>query len=247
MDKKIAFVTGANRGLGLETARALAENGVHVVIGSRDKKSGEAAVSQLATKELEIDLIAFHVDEVSDHKAAYEFLANKFGRLDILVNNAGVLKDDGQAEGVNRTSTTSEQILRETFDTNFFGTVLLTQALLPLLRKSLAGRIVNVSSGVGSLALHADPKSAVRDDKLFAYNASKTALNAFTIHLAHELKDTKIKVNSAHPGRVKTSMDRSESATLEASEGCKTAVELALLGDDGPTGGFFHRNKTLPW
>jgi NAD(P)-dependent dehydrogenase (short-subunit alcohol dehydrogenase family) len=247
MDKKIAFITGANRGLGFETARELAENGVHVVIGSRDRHSGEAAVSQLAAKGLEIELIAFHVDEVSDHKAAHEFLANKFGRLDILVNNAAVLKDEGQGEGVNRTSSTSETILRATFDTNFFGTVLLTQALLPLLRKSPAGRIVNVSSGVGSLALQADPKSAVRDEKLFAYNASKTALNAFTIHLAHELKDTKIKVNSAHPGRVKTSMDKSKSATLEAWEGCKTAVELALLGDEGPTGGFFHRSMVLPW
>jgi len=247
MDKKIAFITGGNRGLGLETARELSEQGVHVVIGSRNKKSGEEAVRQLAANGLEIESIQFDVEKKADHKAAYDFLAKKFGRLDILVNNAGVMKDsDDVSERGNKTSTTSEQILRETFETNFFAPVMLTQTLIPLLRKSAAGRIVNLSSILGSLALHADPKSPIYDSKVFAYDASKTALNAFTIHLAHELKDTKIKVNSAHPGWVKTAMG-GENAPMELSEGGKTSAELALLGDKGPTGAFIHRGEPIPW
>jgi NAD(P)-dependent dehydrogenase (short-subunit alcohol dehydrogenase family) len=118
--------------------------------------------------------------------------------------------------------------------------------LLPLIRKAPAGRIVNLSSILGSLGEHSNPKSPIYGFKVFAYNSSKTALNAFTVHLAHELKNTKIKVNSAHPGWVKTAMG-GEAAPMEVSEGGKTSAELALLPEDGPTGSFIHRGETLPW
>jgi NAD(P)-dependent dehydrogenase (short-subunit alcohol dehydrogenase family) len=130
------------------------------------------------------------------------------------------------------------EILRETFETNFFGTVALTQCLLPLIRKAADGRIVNVSSILGSLTLHSDPASPIYSHKVFAYDASKTALNAFTVHLAYELRNTSIKVNSAHPGWVKTEMG-GEGASLEISEGGKTSAWLATLPADGPTGGYY--------
>jgi NAD(P)-dependent dehydrogenase (short-subunit alcohol dehydrogenase family) len=177
------------------------------------------------------------------------FLDATFGKLDILVNNAGVLLDEADLEGstgFNTTSTVTLEILRKTFDTNFFAVVALTQTLLPLIRKSSAGRIVNLSSILASLTLHADPKSPIYNMKGFAYDASKTALNAFTVHLAQELHNTPIKVNSAHPGWVKTEMGGS-AAPMEVSEGGKTSVQLATLPDDGPTGGFFHLGEPLPW
>src|SRR6202012_3727234 len=137
-------------------------------------------------------------------------------------------------------------ILRETFDTNFFGTIELTQALLPLIKKAPEGRIVNLSSILGSLALHADPKSPIYGFKTLAYDASKAALNAFTVHLAAELRDTKIKVNSAHPGWVKTDMG-TDAAPMEIPEGAKTSVWLATLPEEGPTGGYYHMQDALPW
>ena len=137
-------------------------------------------------------------------------------------------------------------MLRETFETNFFSVVALTQTLLPLLRKSEAGRIVNLTSILASLTLHATEGSPIYEAKTFAYDASKSALNAFTIHLAHELRGTKIKVNSAHPGWVKTEMG-GEGAQMEIGDGAKTSVELAMLGEDGPTGGYFHMGEALPW
>src|SRR5262249_39466981 len=133
-----------------------------------------------------------------------------------------------------------------TFDTNFFSVVALTQALLPLLRKAPAGRIVNLSSVLGSLTLHSDPSSGIYDRKAFAYDASKTALNAFTVHLAQGLRGRKIKANSAHPGGVRTDMG-GPAAPLDLPEGGKTSVRLAPLPDDGPTGGYFHLGEPLPW
>ena len=137
-------------------------------------------------------------------------------------------------------------MLRETFETNFFAVVALTQTLLPLIRKSDAGRIVNLSSILASLTLHATPNSPIYDAKTFAYDASKSALNAFTIHLAHELRGTKIKVNSAHPGWVKTEMG-GDGAQMEIVDGARTSVQLATLPVDGPNGGYFHMGEALPW
>jgi len=183
------------------------------------------------------------VDKEADRVAAAKSIEKEFGRLDILVNNAAVMLD---ARTGNETSTTSANLLHETFETNFFAVVALTQTLLPLLRKSKAGRIVNLSSILASLTLHATKGSPIYDAKTFAYDTSKTALNSFTIHLAHELRGTKIKVNSAHPGWVKTEMG-GDGAEMEVLDGARTSVELATLLEDGPTGGFFHLGEALSW
>ena len=243
---KVAFITGANRGLGLETARELGKTGIVVVLGSRDPKKGEAAAAKLRDEGITAESLSFDVIKTQDYQKAYDYFAKNYGRLDILVNNAGVLKE-GQADSVpNQTSAVSPGTLRETFETNFFAVVALTQKLLPLMRKAPTGRIVNVSSILGSLTLHSDPNSPIYSFKTFAYDASKAALNAFTVHLAHELRDTKIKVNSAHPGWVKTEMG-GPNAPMEPSEGGKTSAQLATLPDDGPSGEFLHLGQPLPW
>jgi NAD(P)-dependent dehydrogenase (short-subunit alcohol dehydrogenase family) len=246
---KVAFITGANRGLGFETARELGKIGTRVIIGSRDAKRGEAAAVKLREQGITAESLGFDITNTRDHQKAYDYLAKKYDRLDILVNNAGVWKESDTSSPISvptPPSALSPGILHETFDTNFFATVALTQKLLPLVRKAPAGRIVNVSSILGSLTLQADPASPVYSYKAFAYDASKAALNAFTVHLAHELRDTKIKVNSAHPGWVKTDMG-GPNATMEVSEGGKTSAQLATLLDDGPNGGFFHLGQAIPW
>jgi NAD(P)-dependent dehydrogenase (short-subunit alcohol dehydrogenase family) len=247
MAQKIAFITGGNRGLGFQTALDLKNEGVKVVIGSRDAKQGAQAIEKLRAAGVDADAIQFDITNAADHKAAYDYFNSKYGRLDILVNNAGIA--GGRFPGVgpeHRASDVPLDLLHKVFETNFFAPVALTKTLLPLLQKSPAGRIVNLSSILGSLTLHADPKSPIYNAKSFAYDASKTALNAFTVHLAYELRDTKIKVNSAHPGWVKTDMG-GEQAPMELAEGSKTSVELATLPDNGPTGGYFHLGKPLPW
>jgi NAD(P)-dependent dehydrogenase (short-subunit alcohol dehydrogenase family) len=246
---KVAFITGANKGIGIETARGLGKLGVAVVIGSRDEARGRAAADKLRSAGIEsVEAVRFDVTRPEDHQEVARHLEERYGRLDILVNNAGVEMEgaDFGAGRFNSTSTVTPQILRQTFETNFFSVVTLTQALLPLLRKAPAGRIVNLSSILGSLTLHSDPSSSIYDKKAFAYDASKTALNAFTVHLAHELRGTKIKVNSAHPGWVQTELGGA-AAPLDLSEGGKTSVQLATLPDDGPTGGYFHLGEPLPW
>ena len=213
---------------------------------ARDKAKGEAAVQQLKAKGIDALFFPFDVNVMADHQKIYTYIEKNFGHLDILVNNAGIMLDTSAEGETNHTSSTSQEILRKTFDSNFFNLIALTQTLLPLIRKSPAGRIVNLSSILGSLTLHSDPNSSIYDSKVLAYDASKTALNAFTVHLAYELKDTKIKVNSAHPGWVKTDMGGA-SAPIELADGAKTSVYLALLPEDGPTGGFYHLNEQLPW
>lgn len=243
-EKKIAFITGGNRGIGLETARQLGKQDVKVVIGSRDAEKGKTAAEKLRAEGADVESIRFDITKAADYQEAYNYFDKNFGRLDILINNAGVSKET--IGGPNNTSSVSQAILRETFDTNFFGTIQLTQVLLPLIKKSPEGRIVNLSSILGSLTLHADPNSPIYAAKILAYDASKSALNAFSIHLAHELQGTKVKVNSAHPGWVKTEMG-TDAAPMEIPDGAKTSVQLALLPADGPTGGFFHMGEVLPW
>jgi NAD(P)-dependent dehydrogenase (short-subunit alcohol dehydrogenase family) len=243
IEKKVAFITGGNRGIGLETARQLGKQGVKVVIGSRDLEKGKAVAEKLRADGADVDVIRFDITKPADYQEAHNYFEKNFGKLDILINNAGISKESFFA---NNTSTVSKAILRETFDTNFFGTVELTQVLLPLIRKAPEGRIVNLSSILGSLTLHADPKSPIYGSKALAYDASKSALNAFTVHLAAELKDTKIKVNSAHPGWVRTEMG-TDAAPMEIPDGAKTSVQLALLPATGPTGGYFHMGEPLPW
>jgi NAD(P)-dependent dehydrogenase (short-subunit alcohol dehydrogenase family) len=242
--EKVAFITGGNKGIGLETARQLGKQGIKVVIGSRDQARGAEAVQTLKGDGIHAEVIKFDVTDTADYKAAYDYFDKHYGRLDILINNAGISLDDFM--GGNKTSSTHADTLRKTFDTNFFAVVALTQTLLPLLRKAPAGRIVNLSSILGSNTLHATPGSPIYEAKAFGYDASKAALNSFTIHLAHELKGTKIKVNSAHPGWVKTDMG-GEAAPMELPDGARTSVRLATLPEDGPNGGYFHMNDALPW
>jgi NAD(P)-dependent dehydrogenase (short-subunit alcohol dehydrogenase family) len=246
---RIALITGGNRGLGLQTARDLGKHkDIHIILGVRELKSADDALKSLKAEGVEAEAVQLDVAKPETYDAVYKLIEKNYGRLDILVNNAGVWKESKSPSGGRpaNASTVSSAILRETFDTNFFGTVALTQRLLPLIRKSAAGRIVNVSSILGSLTLHADPKSPIYESKVFGYDTSKAALNSFTIHLAYELRDTNIKVNSAHPGWVKTDMG-GENATLEVSEGGKTSARLATLPADGPTGGYFHLDQRLPW
>ena len=240
---KVALITGANKGIGFETARQLGALGITVLVGSRDLQRGEAAAAKLRQQGIDARAMKLDVVDANDVQAAVTAIEEEFGRLDILVNNAGI---STESLGGNTTLTVSKEALHQTFQTNFFAVVELTQALLPLLKKSTAGRIVNVSSILGSLELHATEGSPIYATKVFAYNSSKTALNAFTIHLAHALIGTGIKVNSAHPGWVKTEMG-GEGAMMEIADGAKTPVRLATLPDDGPTGGYFHLEESLPW
>ena len=245
MSKKIALVTGANKGIGFETAKQLAQQEITVIAGSRNEAKGKAAVQELINLGLDVEFLKLDVDNDADLNAAYEYIDKKYGKLDILINNAGIQVESNNW-GENTVTNIGEQVLRETLDTNFFSVVKLTNKLLPLIKKSTAGRIVNLSSILGSLNLHADPASPIYDSKLFAYNASKTALNAYTIHLAHALKQTGIKVNAAHPGWVKTDMG-SDAAPMNVQDGAKTSVELALIDEDGPSGKYLHLGQELPW
>lgn len=245
MNKKIALVTGANKGIGYETAKQLAQAGVKVLAASRNKEKGEAAVASLKKEGLDVEFLQLDVLNENDIDNAYNFIQEQFGKLDILVNNAGI-----QIESAEWASNTAVQVneaaLRETLDTNFFSIVKLTDKLLPLIKKSGSGRIVNLSSILGSLALHADENSPIYSSKLFAYNASKTILNAYTIHLAAAVKNDGIKVNAAHPGWVKTDMG-TDAAPMNVAEGAKTSVSLALLDEKGPTGKYIHLEQVLPW
>jgi len=241
---KVAFITGGNRGIGLETARALGRLGINVVIGARTAKAGEEAVAILRKEGFTADVVEYDATKPDTDQKVVSYFEKRFGKLDILVNNAGISRET--LFGAKDTSTVSQTTLEETFETNFFAVVRLTQALLPLIKKSEAGRIVNLSSILGSLGLHSAKDSPIGPAKAFGYNASKTALNAFTVHLADELRDTKIKVNSAHPGWVKTELG-GPSAPMEIVDSAKTSAFLATLPADGPSGAFFHEQSQLPW
>jgi NAD(P)-dependent dehydrogenase (short-subunit alcohol dehydrogenase family) len=245
MSKKIALITGANKGIGFETARQLGNEGVTILAAARNKEKGHYAVEQLKTEGIDIEFLQLDVDNDADINAAVDYISKKYGKLDILINNAGI-QVESESWGVNNTESIDDKVLHQTLNTNFFQVVKLTNALLPLIRKSEAGRIVNLSSILGSLALHADPASPIYSSKLFAYDTSKTALNSYTIHLAAALADTTIKVNSAHPGWVKTEMG-TDAAPMEIADGAKTSVALALLKADGPTGKYIHLGNELPW
>ena len=240
--KTIALVTGANKGIGLEICRQLAQKGFHVLLGSRDEARGREAAASLARDGAGVEAIVVDLAMPATFEKARQLIEERFGRLDVLINNAAVgAPEDFQSTAENVAIDT----LRKTFETNFFGLVDLTQRLLPLLRRSGRGRIVNQSSILASLTEHSNPDSVIADVHALAYDASKTALNAFTVHLAKVLRDSPIKVNSAHPGNVKTDMNPRGELTVE--EGARTAVILAMLADDGPSGGFFYDGKTLPW
>ena len=240
---KIALITGANKGIGFETARQLAKSGgVHVVLGSRNREKGVQAALTLQAEGLDVEALALDVTDAASISGAAAEIGRKFGRLDILVNNAGIGLDDGSKA----VSEQSLDVWRRTFETNLFALIGVTQAFLPLLKKSDAGRIVNLSSILASLTLHSDPSSPIYDFKIPAYNVSKTAVNAWTVQLAYELRSTNIKVNAVHPGHVKTDLG-GPAAPMEVVEGARTSVELALVGPEGPNGGYIHQGRTLPW
>jgi NAD(P)-dependent dehydrogenase (short-subunit alcohol dehydrogenase family) len=241
---KVAFITGANRGIGFETAKRLGALGITVILGVRDLTKGQDAAKRLQALGFTSEAITYDAEQADSADAAYDYFDRTFGKLDILVNNAGIGIEP--LFGKNNSSSVSTDVLQKTFQTNLFSVVALTQGLLPLIKKAPAGRIVNVSSILASLTLHSMPSSPIDPAKAFAYNASKTALNAYTIHLSHELRDTPIKVNSAHPGWVRTELGGPD-APMAVADSYKTSVQLATLDDNGPTGGFFHEGDPLPW
>ena len=239
---KIALVTGATRGIGLETVRQLAAAGVHTLLAGRDRAKAVDAVLKLQAEGLPVEAIELDVTDTASLSAAADAVEKKHGKLDILINNAGILVDTMGLK-------VSEQTIdtwRKTFDTNVFGLIATTQAFLPLLHKSDAGRIVNVSSLLGSLAMHSDPTSPIYDFKVPAYNVSKSAVNAWTVQLAYELRDSKVKINTIHPGYVKTEMNGGE-GEIDIPTGARTSVRLALIDDAGPNGGYFYQEQSLPW
>lgn len=238
----IALVTGATRGIGLETCRQLAQAGVLVLLAGRSAAGAAKAADQLKSEGLSVEPVTLDVTNATQIADLTADIRRRFGHLDILVNNAGVLLDDVALKP-------SQQTLacwRDTFDTNVFAVVELTQALLPLLRAAPSARIVNVSSQLGSFGLHTDPASPIYGFKIPAYDASKSVVNAWTVHLAHELRGTPIKVNAIHPGYVQTDMNGG-AGELPVSDGAKSSVQMALLPDEGPSGTFTHLGKPLPW
>ena len=244
LKNKVALITGANKGLGLEMSRQLGQHGLTILIAARNLEAAKTAATNLHNEGVSAVAIALDVTDSTQIQSAFQEIRDSFGKLDILINNAGVFLDGDWL--ISNATSVSINIIRQTFNTNFFGLVELTQVLLPLILKSPSGRIVNMSSIEGSLTLQATPNSPIYDSKPFAYNASKAAVNAFTIHLAHELRNTPVKINSAHPGWVKTELG-GEGAMMDIAGGAKTGVELAMLPDDGPSGGFFHLGEPVPW
>ena len=233
-EKKIALITGANRGIGFETARQLAKQGIKVLIGSRSEDKGKEAESKLKNEGLDVEYIKLDVNDRNTHASAEKF-----------INNAGIFLNEFDNGAPIPASQTKLDIFRETFETNFFNTIALTQQFVPLVKKSDAGRIVFLSSGLGSLSLHSDPKSPIYNFKVPAYDISKTALNGYAVHLAYELRDTHVKVNAAHPGSVVTDMNAN--GEIQVEEGAKTSVDLATLPADGYSGRFVHLGQELPW
>ena len=245
-DRKVALITGANRGIGFETARQLGQKGITVLVGTRSEDEGSEAASKLQDEGLEAQSILIDLDAPFSFEEVAKWIEDNHGRLDILINDAGIHIDEKDQEGAFvQASGTSPEVLRKTFDTNFFHPIALTQRMLPLIRKSDAGRIVFVSSVSGSLTEHSDPLAQIYDSKVMAYDSSKTAVNSFVVHLAHELRGTGIKVNAAHPGSVITDMNPHGKMPVE--EGARTSVDLATLPADGFTGRFMHLGREVPW
>jgi NAD(P)-dependent dehydrogenase (short-subunit alcohol dehydrogenase family) len=242
--KQIALITGANKGIGFEIARQLGkDHGMTVLVGARDEARGREAAEKL--RALGLDARAIHLDvtdPTSVEAAGWRIERDFGGRLDVLVNNAGVALDR------NPPSQTDLEKFKATLETNVFGPLLVTKTMLPLLKRSAAGRVVNMSSGLGSLAQNNDPAWEFAELRLVAYNSSKAALNMQTVLFARELaaEGNAIKVNSADPGYTATDLNQHR-GTRTVEEGARAAVRLATLPADGPTGGFFNEDGPVPW
>ncbi|MGK4007984.1 SDR family oxidoreductase [Sorangium sp. So ce1036] len=237
--KLIALVTGANKGIGLAIARELARRGALVLVGARDPGRGEAAAAQIRAEGGDARALALDVTRADTIAAAAAWIRAELGRLDVLVNNAGIAK-------VGAPSATALADVRAVFETNVFGVIAVTQAMLPLLREAPAGRIVNVSSRLGSLTAISDPAFPNRGIGGVAYGPSKSALNAVTVAFAQELAGTPIKVNAACPGYTATDLTNHK-GPRSVAEGAREPVRLALLGPDGPTGTFSDDDGPIPW
>jgi Dehydrogenases with different specificities (related to short-chain alcohol dehydrogenases) len=237
--KKTALITGANQGLGFETAKQLAKLGYYVYIGSRDKSKGIEAKEKLNEFGLtNVELIEIDVTNINSIKSARQALEAKTDKLDVLINNAGIAGKQPQNLSLNNI-----EDLRRVFETNFFGAVQTTQQFIDLLKKSGEPRIVNVSSGLGSLTFH----SSSPDFGMYAvYSCSKTALNAFTVNLAKELKDTNFKINSVEPGYTATNLNHYQ-GTQTPEEAVGVIVKYATIDNDAPTGKFFNKDGAFAW
>lgn len=243
-DSKIALVTGANKGIGKETARQLASLGITVWLGARDEQRGRNAEAELRAEGGDVTYVPLDVTDAAMVAAAAKRIEADHDRLDILVNNAGI----AVPESWNPPSATPTEALREVYEVNMFGVVTVTNAMLPLIRRSPAGRIVNVSSQLGSIHLasgHADPTYG-ETPILLAYNTSKTALNATTLLYSRELRDTPIKVMAVTPGYCATDLNNFR-GDLSAAEGAQVPVRAATMPDDGPSGTFLAADGPIPW
>jgi NAD(P)-dependent dehydrogenase (short-subunit alcohol dehydrogenase family) len=239
--RKIALVTGANKGIGYEIARGLAAQGMTVLLGCRDLGRAQAASEQLKQEKLDVLPLLLDVTRAETITAAATHVDSIYGKLDVLVNNAGVAKEWGA-----KPSNVDLAVVRDTYETNVFGPVATIQAMLPLLLRADAGRIVNVSSGLGSLHLTSDPASPLSQFLALGYCSSKSALNAVTVQFANELKGTPVKVNAVDPGYVATDLNN-HSGPRTTVQGARVAIEMATIGADGPSGGYFNEDGLLPW
>ncbi len=239
--KKVALVTGANKGIGLEIARQLAEADIAVIMGARNLQRGRHAARDLEQDGLAVEAIEIDLTNEATIAAAVETITAKYGRLDILVNNAGIVDAEDGPPSLGSTAAARRQM-----ETNFLGTLAVTQAMLPLLRRSKAGRIVNLATTLGSLAINGDPTSPYYEARLIGYNASKAALNMLTVQLAAELRDTPIVVNSVAPGYVRTDLTGGN-GFMTPAEGARLPVAYALLGPDAVSGSFVEPQGNVPW
>jgi NAD(P)-dependent dehydrogenase (short-subunit alcohol dehydrogenase family) len=239
----IALVTGANKGIGREVARGLAERGATVYLAARQPALGEAAAAELVADGLDVRFVLLDVTVAEHATAVAELLEHEHQRLDVLVNNAGTGLEFSPP------STVPEAVIRQTFETNLFGPLRLIQVLLPLLRRSPAGRIVNVSSDFGSLTLNSDPSLPHGKLPSLAYTSSKSALNQATVQFAKELRDTPIKINAVDPGFTETDMinDVGMHSKRTPADGATAVIAMATLDDDGPSGAYVNERGPLPW
>ncbi len=235
-EKKIALVTGANRGIGLETCRQLSRKGLHVILTCRKAEAGKKVADELKSEGIDVEFCQLDVTDPESIDACAESVDRDLGRLDVLVNNAGIMLDSSKTGA--SIFQADPKLIRDTFETNALGPLMVAKALVPLMRKNDYGRIVNVSSGMGQLS--------EMDGGYPGYRISKTALNAVTVILSRELEGTRIKVNSVCPGCLRTDMG-GNNASRSPEEGADTIVWLATLPEDGPSGGFFRDRKPISW
>ena len=240
MEKQTVLITGANKGIGLETARQLAKAGYHIYLGCRDKERGDEAVSLLHSEGLnDVELVLIDVTNEQSVQQAYDELAKRIDYLDVLINNAGIPGDFPQAA-----SSTPDKTFKDVFEVNFFSVARVVRIFVPLMQNAPNPRIVNVTSDLGSLTLHSDPTWRHYDVKTAAYGPSKSALNAYTIALAYELKN--FRVNAVNPGYTATDFNNNQGyKTVE--EGAAPIVENAMIDKDGPTGKYFSDYGVTPW